>query len=215
MPSADDRAVVAALRNGDEQAFARLIDSLGPALLRVASSFVPSRAVAEEVVQETWLGVLAGIDRFEGRSSLKTWVFRILVNTARSRGVRERRSVPFSALAAAEASPNGASVDADRFLGADHEQWPGHWWLGPAPWATPEEELLSGETREVILTAIDRLPPAQRTVVSLRDIEGWPADEVCQALELSEVNQRVLLHRARTRLRTALEEYDGAIEQTV
>jgi RNA polymerase sigma-70 factor (ECF subfamily) len=211
----DESSLLNALRRGEESAFAELIESHSSALLRVAMMYVSSRAVAEEVVQETWLGVLKGLDRFEGRSSLKTWIFRILANTARTRAVREQRSVPFSSLAGGEEDPQGASVDPDRFLPADHDRWPGHWAVGPTPWPTPEEGLLSGETREVILSAIEALPPAQRSVITLRDIEGWPSDEVCDALELSEGNQRVLLHRARSKVRAALERYFGAVEPTL
>ena len=134
----------------------------------------------EEVVQETWLGVLRGLDRFEERSSLKTWIFKILTNIATRRGLRERRTVPFSALAEAEAGEEDAAVDADRFLPADHDRWPHHWALGPTHWATPEQGLLSGETREQILSAIEALPPAQRTVITLRDVQGWPSVEVCR-----------------------------------
>jgi RNA polymerase sigma-70 factor, ECF subfamily len=154
---------------------------------------------------------MRGIDRFEGRSSLKTWIFRILANVAMRGGSRERRSVPFAALAAAE-DTGEPSVDPDRFLPADHELFPGHWALMPTRWPTPEEGLLSGETRAVIVAAIEALPKAQRTVIALRDIAGWGAEEVCAALELSAGNQRILLHRGRTRVRAALEEYFGAVE---
>ena len=207
----DDQRLVAALRAGDEQTFAALVDRHSPALLRVAMAYVPSPAVAEEVVQETWIAVMRGIDGFEGRSSLKTWIFRILANVAMRGGSRERRSVPFATLAAAE-DTGEPSVDPDRFLPADHELFPGHWMLMPTRWPTPEEGLLSGETRAVIVAAIDELPKAQRTVIALRDIEGWSAEEVCAALELSAGNQRILLHRARTRVRAALEDYFGAVE---
>jgi RNA polymerase sigma-70 factor (ECF subfamily) len=169
--------------------------------------YVRDRAVAEEVVQETWIAVLRGIDRFEGRSSLKTWIFRILMNTAKTRGQRESRSIPFSATA----SGDEPAVDPDRFLGADH-QWAGGWMLGPSEWQTPEEELLQGETLEKILAAIEELPDQQRAVITLRDIEGFPADEVSAALGISDGNQRVLLHRARSKVRAAIESYLGAIE---
>jgi RNA polymerase sigma-70 factor, ECF subfamily len=213
-PIAEDRdeGLVAALRGGDERAFAAVVDRHTPALLRVAMAYVPSRAVAEEVVQETWIAVLRGIDGFEGRSSLKTWIFRILTNVAMRGGSRERRSVPFAALAAAE-DTGEPSIDPDRFLPADHELFPGHWALMPTRWPTPEEGLLSGEVRDVILAAIERLPKAQRTVIALRDIEGWSAEEVCVALEISAGNQRILLHRARTRVRAAIEDYFGAVEE--
>jgi RNA polymerase sigma-70 factor, ECF subfamily len=207
----DDQQLVAALLAGDEQAFAALVDLHGPALLRVAMAYVPSRAVAEEVVQETWIAVMRGIEGFEGRSSLKTWIFRILTNVALRGGSRERRSVPFAALAAQD--PEAPAVDPDRFLPADHELFPGHWVVAPARWSTPEEGLLSAETRAVIVAAIDELPPAQRTVIALRDIEGWSSEEVCAALEISAGNQRILLHRARARVRAAIEEYFGAVEE--
>jgi RNA polymerase sigma-70 factor (ECF subfamily) len=164
--------------------------------------------VAEEVVQETWLAVLQGIDRFEGRSSLKTWLFRILTNRAKTRGEREGRTVPFSALAdAAEVEGEEPAVDPDRFYGSEHPN-AGLWVDVPQRWAdTPERRLLSGEVQELVADAIAALPPSQRAVISLRDVEGWSSEEVCNVLELSETNQRVLLHRARTKVRRALETY--------
>jgi RNA polymerase sigma-70 factor, ECF subfamily len=210
--SADDLRLVAALRAGDEEAFRELVDALGPALLRLARMYVRTPAVAEEVVQETWIGVLRGIDRFEGRSSLKTWIFRILVNTAKTKALRERRSIPFSA--ALEGGGDEPAVDPDRFLSPDHPSRPRGWALGPIPWPTPEEQLLAGEAQAIILEAIEKLPPAQREVVTLRDVEGWSSEEVCNALELSETSQRVLLHRARSKVREALESYFGAMEPT-
>src|SRR4051794_24172909 len=178
-----DDQLVAALKRGDEAAFAELVDDLSPALLRMARMFVRDRAVAEEVVQETWIAVLRGIDGFEGRSALRTWIFRILMNTAKTRGKRESRSIPFSA-----AVPAGEpSVDPDRFLGPDHPQ-PGGWAFAPAEWPTPEEELLSGETYMVILDAIDELPETQRAVITMRDIEGLPSEEVAEALGISDGN---------------------------
>jgi|SRR5215211_5749471 len=207
-----DRHLIESLRAGDEAAFASLMDEYSSSLLRVALTYVGSRAVAEEVLQDTWLGVINGLNRFEGRSSLKTWIFRILTNTASTRDQRERRTVPFSSLGGAEAEES--AVDPDRFFPPDHSRYPSHWSVGPTPWETPEEGLLSGETREVILRAIEELPAAQRTVVSLRDVEGWPAEEVCDALEVSEGNQRVLL-RGRSKVRSALEQYFGAVEETL
>jgi RNA polymerase sigma-70 factor (ECF subfamily) len=203
-----DARVVEALRAGDEAAFATLVRELTPALLRVARLHVTSRAVAEEVVQETWLGVLNGLVRFEGRSSLKTWIFRILTNTAKTRGERERRTIPFSALARDEAEADETSVDPDRF---QHEgRWAGHWAAPPTDWAvSPEGRLLGAEARRVIDAAIDALPPAQATVIRMRDVDGLDAEEVCNALEISETNQRVLLHRARSKVRRALESYMG------
>jgi RNA polymerase sigma-70 factor, ECF subfamily len=199
-----DAQLVAALRAGDEATYTLLVREWHSSLLRVAQIFVPSRAVAEEVVQETWLRVLGALDRFEGRSSLKTWVFRILVNTAKTRGQREGRSVPFSALQDPGGVPE-AAVDADRFLPENHERAPGHW--ASPPRALPEERLIAAETRAVVARAIDELPASQRAVISLRDIEGWDADEVRNALDVTEVNQRVLLHRARAKVRRALEDY--------
>lgn len=200
-----DSDLVEALRRGDEDAFRRMIDEQSPALLRVAMGYVGSRAIAEEVLQETWLGVLRGVDRFEGRSALRTWIFRILTNIAKTRRMRECRTVAFSALSAPD--EEGPVVDPDRFLPPDHGTDPGRWASAPRRWDTPEEGLLSGEVREVVLDAIEALPPSQRTVVTLRDIEGWPADEVCETLELSEGNQRVLLHRGRSKVRGELERY--------
>ena len=202
--AADDHAVVAALRGGDERAFEALVGRYHRSLVQIALMYVRDRAVAEEVAQETWLAVLEGIERFEGRSSLKTWVFRILVNTAKTRAQREGRTIPFSALQDPGRIPEPA-VDADRFLPSDHDRFPGHW--ASPPRALPEERLLAAETRERITQAIDALPASQRAVISLRDVEGWDADDVCNALDLTEVNQRVLLHRARAKVRRALEEY--------
>jgi RNA polymerase sigma-70 factor, ECF subfamily len=194
-----EAALVAGLRARDEDAFRTVIELYHPALVRVARMYVSTQAVAEDVAAETWLAVLEGIDRFEGRSSLKTWIFRILTNRAKTRGMREGRSLPFSSLDLDE-----PAVDANRFRGAG-ENWPGHW--AAPPIGFPEERLLAAETREVIDRAIEALPPTQRTVISLRDIEGWSAEEVCNALTLSETNQRVLLHRARSAVRRALEQY--------
>ncbi len=198
----DETTLVERLRAGDEAAFMLLVDLYGPSLLRLAQTFVRDRAVAEEVVQEAWLGVLRGIDRFEGRSSLKTWIYRILTNTAKTRGVRESRSVPFSALGGD--GEDGPTVDPDRFQGADG-QYPGGWRSFPDSW--PEDRLLRAETMEVIRRAIDALPSTQKAVVTLRDVEGWSSDEVRNALDLTETNQRVILHRARAKVRRALEEY--------
>jgi RNA polymerase sigma-70 factor, ECF subfamily len=207
----DDERLLAALRGGDERAFAALVERHTGALLRVAMAYVPSRAVAEEVVQETWIAVLRGIDGFEGRSSLRTWIFRILTHVAMRGGSRERRSMPFAALADG-AGEEGPTVDPDRFLPAGHE-YAGHWVIAPTRWPTPEQGLLAGEAREVMRAAIEQLPDAQRTVLVLCDVEGWEAEEVCAALELSAGNQRVLLHRARARVRAAIEEYFGAVEE--
>jgi RNA polymerase sigma-70 factor, ECF subfamily len=206
----DEKGLIAALCRGDVDAFATLVDRHSPAMIRVALFYVPSRAAAEDVVQETWIAVMRGIDRFEGRSSLKTWIFRILTNVAMRSGARERRSVPFSALAAAEDSGE-PTVDPDRFLAADHERFGGHWLVMPTAWPTPEEGLLAGEIRDVIAAAIGALPVAQRTVIALRDVEGWSSEEVCEALEITAGHQRVLLHRARARVRQEIEDYYGAV----
>jgi RNA polymerase sigma-70 factor (ECF subfamily) len=203
--SLDEAQLLQALRAGDEAAFEELVLMYHSALLRVAQIWVSSRAVAEEVVQDTWLGVLKGLERFEGRSSLKTWIFRILSNTAKTRAQREGRTLPFSALQDPGRVPEPA-VSADRFLDSEHARWPGHWGAPPAPWG-PEERLLGAETQAVIADAIEGLPAAQRAVVSLRDVEGWSSDDVCNALEISGTNQRVLLHRGRPKVRRALEEY--------
>lgn len=200
----EEQALVDSLRGGDESAFRRLVEEHNTTLLRVARTYAPTDALAEEIVQETWIGVITGIDRFEGRASLRTWIFRILVNVARTRSKREARSIPFASVEAVrrnEAEP----LDPDRFFSYDHALYPGHWSLGPAPWGVPEEHLLAGETREAILSSIDALPPNQREVITLRDIGGWPAGDVCNALSISETNGRVLLHRARAKVRAAIE----------
>ena len=198
--------LLGALRRGDEQAFIALVDRHGAGMLRLARVYVRDQAVAEEVVQEAWLGVLRGIDRFEGRSSLGTWLYRIVANLARTKAVREARSIPFSALAGAEFDEEGPSVPPERFRGPD-DRWAGHWAIPPEPWNRPEHELLSAETRAQLGAAIDTLPEKQRRVITLRDVEGCSAAEVCNVLELSETNQRVLLHRARTKVRQALDDY--------
>jgi RNA polymerase sigma-70 factor (ECF subfamily) len=200
-----DAEVVAALRVGDEAAFVALIRAHQSLLHRTAMTYVSSRAVAEEVVQETWLGVLAGLERFEGRSSPRTWIFHIAANIARTRAARERRCRPFSSIAGGDRDQ--PAVDPERFLPADHPAWPGHWACAPQAWATPEEQLLSRETHGVIRAAIEALPRPQRLVVTLRDVEGWSADEACDALDLTPANQRVLLHRARVKVRAALEDH--------
>jgi RNA polymerase sigma-70 factor (ECF subfamily) len=206
--STEDLRLVERLRSGDEAAFALLLDKYHTALVRLASIYVPNRAVAEDVVQETWLGVLQGLDRFEGRSSLKTWIFRILTNRAKTRGQREARSVLFSDLVDPASDPAEPAVDLERFNPPNHPNWPGHWACAPRSWdEIPESNFLSQETRACILQAIELLPPNQREVITLRDIEGWSSDEVCHTLNLSEANQRVLLHRARSKVRRALEQY--------
>ena len=210
---AGETALRRTLRQGDEAAFAELVDTYSPALLSLAMTYVRTADVAEEVVQETWLGVIRGIDRFDGRCSLKSWLFTILRNTAIKRGERERHSLPMSSLS--PDNGDGPALDPDRFLPADHSRFPGHWAIGPTAWPVPEEGLMAAETREVIAGAIRELPPTQRAVIALRDVEGWPPEEVCEALEVSEGNQRVLLHRARTKVRAALETYFGVVEPTL
>lgn len=202
-----DWNLVCALRDGDEAAFAALLERYHAPLVRLAALYVPNLAVAEEVVQETWVGVLRGIDGFAGRASFKTWLCRILINQAKRRGAREGRSVPFSALVQAETEDDEAAVDPDRFLPPGHED-AGHWASQLRDWReTPEDVLLAQETRAHVQRAIADLPPGQRLVITMRDIEGWSAAEVCNALTLTETNQRVLLHRARSRVRRALECY--------
>jgi RNA polymerase sigma-70 factor (ECF subfamily) len=201
-----DAQLVEALRAGDEDAFARLVREYQPSLVRVARIYVSTQAAAEEVAAETWLAVLNGLDRFEGRSSLRTWIFRILTNIAKTRGQRDGRTLPFSALEDPGRVPE-AALDADRFLDPEHPRWPGHWAVRPEPW--PEDAVIAAETQARLAEAIEALPPAQRAVISLRDVEGWSSEEVRNALELSETNQRVLLHRARAKVRRALESYLG------
>jgi RNA polymerase sigma-70 factor (ECF subfamily) len=200
-----DAELVERLRAGDEGAFEQLVDEYGPSMLRVASLYVRDRAVAEEVVQETWLAVLNGIDRFEGRSSLKTWIFRILANRAKTRGEREGRSVPLSAIASGDPEAGEASVDPDRFFGADDGPAPFGWAAPPRDW--PQKRVLDREALSVIEEAIEKLPETQQAVIRLRDVEGWSPQEVAEALEISDGNERVLLHRARSKVRTALEDY--------
>jgi len=204
-----DLALVEALRAGDETAFMMLVERYQPAMLRIALMYVSTRAVAEDVVQDAWVGVLKGLDGFEGRSSLRTWIFRILVNTAKTRGQREARSVPFSSVWAADPEVE-PSVDPDRFLSLGHPGSPGRWAEPPVGWAsTPEERLLSKETLAEVSRAIHALPPNQREVITMRDVLGWTSADVRNALDISETNQRVLLHRARAKVRRALEGYLG------
>ncbi|MBI4673813.1 MAG: sigma-70 family RNA polymerase sigma factor [Chloroflexi bacterium] len=207
----EEQWLIESLRNGDEAAFALLLERYQVALTRLARMYVSSREVAEEVAQETWLGVLQGLDRFEGRSSLKTWIFTILINCAKTRGQRESRSIPFSAMWNGDAEPYEPAADPERFLPPDHPETPRHWVSFPNNWDTiPEEYLLAQETRAYIEDAIETLAPNQRAVITLRDVEGWTSSEVCNVLGISETHQRVLLHRARSKVRRALEKYfDG------
>jgi RNA polymerase sigma-70 factor, ECF subfamily len=205
--AAEETELLARLRAGDERAFETLVERHYPTMLAVARHCVSSRAVAEEVVQEAWLGVLQGLDRFEGRSSLRTWILRILVNKAKTRGARDARTVPFASLASVGEEP---AVDPARFRGPD-DPFPGHWRAYPGNWQRlPEETLAERETLDVVLATIHQLPPPQRLVITMRDIQGCDAAEVCEALDVSEGNQRVLLHRARNKVRSALErQLDG------
>ena len=199
----DDAVLVKALTARDPDAFAYLLDHYHLPLVRLARQYVPNRAVAEEVAQETWLAVIEGIDRFEQRSSIKTWLFRILINIARSRGVQERRSIPFATTATLDDEP---AVDPRRFRRlAKHSR--GQWKRPPHPWGNPEQRALDAETLETIRRAVDRLPPDQREVITMRDLLGWTAAEVCDALEVTDANQRVLLHRARSKVRGQLERH--------
>lgn len=202
--AAPDEQIVAALRAGDERTFRDLFERSYPIMKRVARGYVSCEAVAEEVVQDTWMAIVTGIDRFEGRSALGTWMFSILTNQAKTHSARERRALPFSCVA--PAGVEEPAVDPDRFQ-QDDEAWPGHWATPPRPWQKPERRLLSLEAREQLKEGLAQLPERQRLIVVLRDIEGLSAEEVCDLLDLSQENQRVLLHRGRSRLRGFLEEY--------
>jgi RNA polymerase sigma-70 factor (ECF subfamily) len=213
MPSrepSDDESLVGRARDGDEAAFAALVRRYTPMLMRLARMYVPTDALAEDVVQETWVAVVRGLERFEGRSSFKTWLFRILVNRAKTRGVREHRSIPFASVGggadgAGIEDEDGPTVDPSRFTSD------GAWTSAPADWRDdPELSLESDEALRIAREAIDRLPERQKIVITLRDLEGLSSDEVRNVLDLSETNQRVLLHRARTKVRQALEDWIAA-----
>ena len=204
----DERRLCAALRRGDEDAFMTLVERYHAPLRRLALTYVRSAAVAEEVVQDTWLAVLRGIDRFEGRSSLRTWLASILLNNARTRGQREGRILPFALFRRRYEEGGGPALDPDRFQDRRGER-PGWWARPPGAWESPEEQLASDETRRVMLEAIRDLPPRQRDVIALRDLSGWSSEEVCNALDLTETNQRVLLHRARSKVRAARMDRSG------
>lgn len=198
LPPDEDAGLLTRLRGGDEGAFAALVDKYGSSLLRVARLYVPTASAAEEVVADTWLAVVTGLERFEGRSSFKTWLFRILTNKAKTKGMRERRTLPFSAFVG-DGDEDETAVDIDRFARDGH-------WTAP-PRGVPEERLLAAEARRTIEDAIAALPANQRAVITLRDIEGLSAEEARNVLGLSETNQRVLLHRARAKVRAAFERY--------
>jgi len=198
-----EEELVARLRAGDDAAFALVLDAWSPSMLRVARRTLPTPDLAAEVVQDTWLAVLEGLSGFAGRSSLKTWVFRILINKAQRLGGRESRTVPYSSLTAEDEGP---TVDPSRFQGPD-EPYPGHWREWPAPWPDPEDAALAGELRRRAGAALAELPERQRIVLALRDIEGYDTAEVCSILDITAANQRVLLHRARAHVRRSLESY--------
>ncbi len=207
-PLPEATEVVRALVNGDERVFTQLVYELSSVMLRVALPYVRERGIAEEVVQEAWLTVLRSLPRFEGRSTVRTWILGIVINLARSRARAEHRSLPV---------PNDAVdpvIDPARFRPPDATRAPNHWAEGPTPWPVPEEQLLASETRKVIFDAIGELPSTQRDVLILRDMEGFTAEETCNILGLTDTNQRVLLHRARSRVREAIERYFDATEAT-
>jgi len=202
----NDAYLVEALRKGDEAAFEWLIDQYHTSMVRLARLYTSSREVAEEAVQETWMGFLKGLDRYEARCSVKTWLFNILTNCAKTRGQREGRSVCFSSLSGSEAQPGESAIPDELFR--TEEPWRDHWVSGPRNWKeTPEDCMLAGETRSFIEDVIEALPVTQRAVITLHDIDGWSPEEICNILGIMETNQRVLLHRARSRVRLALERY--------
>ena len=199
-----DAPLLPALRAGHEEAFVAFVTRYHASLKRVARAYVSTDAVAEDVVQETWLAVIEGLDRFEQRASLKTWLFHILANKAKTRGVRERRTVPFSSLGPGEEGE--PTVSPDRFQG-EGDAWPGHWASPPRAWEDPERRLASLEARERLRAAIATLPERQQAVLTLRDVEGLSAEEVSDLLDLTPGNQRVILHRARAKVRAELEDW--------
>jgi RNA polymerase sigma-70 factor, ECF subfamily len=208
----EEVALLAALRAGDGDAFGMLVDRYHSSLVRLAMSYVAGRDAAEDVVQETWMAVIAGIDRFEGRSSLKTWIFRILINRAKTAGVRDHRNLPFAAFDDPD-DEKEPSVDPSRFQSGT--RWTGYWSAPPQSWSgIPEHRLLSAETAAVVDAAISGLPAMQRAVITLRDVRGFTSQEACEALGINETNQRVALHRARSMVRARLEEYLGSPESS-
>jgi RNA polymerase sigma-70 factor (ECF subfamily) len=203
-----DDVIVARLRSGDEAMFALLLNAWSSGLSRAARAYVSTKESAEDVVQDTWLAVIRGINRFEGRSSLRTWVYRIMINTAKTRGVKDKRTVPMTDLTPEDSGP---TVDPSLFRGPD-DPYPGHWKEFPPQWPSVETEVEGRQVRQRIEEAIGRLPARQRIVITLRDVESYSADEVCALLEISTANQRVLLHRARAAVRADLESYFTADE---
>lgn len=201
-----DAVLLAALRAGDERVFAQFVDDLGPRMLKLAHAYVAGTAIAEEAVQEAWIVVFRDLDRFQGRSALSTWIFGIVVNVARARGAREARSRPFSSLGADEQP----AIEPERFLPPDHDRWPGHWAIAPIPW--PEQALEDAQAEQVIRDTVAALPDAQRAVITLRDMVGCTPAETCDALGITDNHHRVLLHRARSKVRAALEAAFDATE---
>lgn len=205
--SPSESAQLNALRRGDEAAFRQFVALHHGAMVRLAQMFVNDPVIAEEVAQEAWLGVLRGLDGFEGRSSLKTWLFTIVSNLAKTRGKREKRTIPFSFFENYDQDTDDPAVPQERFRPAG-ERYAFHWARKPAPWHTdPETHSLNAELMTFLEAAVAMLPEQQRVVITLRDIQGWTAAEVCNALGIAETNQRVLLHRARSKVRRVLEEY--------
>lgn len=204
-PTGEESRLLDGLRAGDESAFVELVDRYAGAMLRVARLYVRNESVAEEIVQEAWLNMFKAIESFEGRSSLRTWLFAILANCARKRLKTEGRSVPIASLGG---NTDELSVPEERFFPSTHPRWAGMWSTLVDAWdKVPDEELLGGEAREQLRSAVAVLPHRYATVFMLRDVEGWSSREVSDLLEISPENQRVLLHRARTRIRAALEDY--------
>lgn len=202
-----ERLLVQRLLDGDEATFTALVECYHESMIRLARTFVRDPGAAEEVVQEAWVGVIKGLASFKGNSSIKSWIFAITVNKAKTRGKREARSVPFSALVQDEVSGVHPAVDPDRFLGPE-AQWPGHWMQPPRPWGdNPEVRLLQADAMAQLRSVLDRLPPAQRSVVTLKDVAGLDPESICNELGITETNMRVLLHRARSRIRGELERY--------
>lgn len=197
----DDGQLVADLLAGDEEAFTALVRREHASMVRYAQQFVSSRATADEVVQDAWMGILRALRRFEGRSSLRCWMYGIVANCAKSRGIRERRSIPLSALTEEDEDD---AVAADRFFGPDSPH-AGRWMSPPEPWA--DDLIAQAETLAVVQAAIERLPGLRRQVISLRDVQGWSAEETCSLLGITDGNQRILLHRARSRVRADLERH--------
>jgi RNA polymerase sigma-70 factor (ECF subfamily) len=203
----DERDLLEALRAGDERAFVTLVERYHPGMIRLAQQYVRDRSAAEGVAQEAWLQILEGLERFEARSSLKTWIFGVVLNCARARARRDRRTVPFSVIAPTANDPFEPTVEPSRFRGSG-DQYPGGWVSFPPSWGdAPDQRLLVTEARQYLQSAIDSLPPNQRVVVVLRDVQGLTAEQACSVLQLSAANQRVLLHRGRSRVRRAIEHY--------